>query len=224
VKKEYTAIIIEPREHKALSFVLENFLENLSDDWTIIVFHGNKNELFVKKIISEDLKKHTARIVLYNLNVDNLTLGDYNNLLVDPLFYNNIPTETFLIFQTDTVICDNFNNTVDDYLDYDYVGAPWPWSEQGGNGGLSLRKKSKMLEIIKKCPYDGVMPEDVYFSSSCIKTKFPDKSHSKFFSNEQIYTSYSFGTHKPWNHLQKTELDQKITKCHPLQKLIELNR
>ena len=32
---KYTAIIIEPRTHKALEFVLNNFLENLNDDWIV---------------------------------------------------------------------------------------------------------------------------------------------------------------------------------------------
>ena len=41
----YTAIIIEPREHKALEFVLSNFLQNLSTKWNFIIFHGNKNTL-----------------------------------------------------------------------------------------------------------------------------------------------------------------------------------
>ena len=39
----YTAIILEPREHKALEYVLNNFLDNLSDEWNFIVFHGSKN-------------------------------------------------------------------------------------------------------------------------------------------------------------------------------------
>ena len=39
-QNKYTAVIVEPREHKALSFVLNNFLENLSDEWNIIIMHG----------------------------------------------------------------------------------------------------------------------------------------------------------------------------------------
>ena len=39
----YTAVIVEPREHKALEFVLNNVLENLSEDWNVLIFHGNNN-------------------------------------------------------------------------------------------------------------------------------------------------------------------------------------
>jgi hypothetical protein len=45
-----TAIIIEPREHKALPFVLKNFCKNLDDNWDIIIVHGTNNEIFVKNI------------------------------------------------------------------------------------------------------------------------------------------------------------------------------
>ena len=58
----YTAIIVEPREHKALPYVLENFLNNLSDDWSFIIFHGNLNLKFIINIINEKLSKHVNRI------------------------------------------------------------------------------------------------------------------------------------------------------------------
>jgi hypothetical protein len=32
MSSKYTAVIIEPRQHKALQFVLNNFLENLNDE------------------------------------------------------------------------------------------------------------------------------------------------------------------------------------------------
>jgi hypothetical protein len=53
-KYMYSAVIIEPRQHKALSFVLRNFLENLSNEWNIIVFHGNLNIDYVNNIIVND--------------------------------------------------------------------------------------------------------------------------------------------------------------------------
>ena len=103
-KFKYTAIIIEPRKHKALSFVLKNFLENLSSSWSIIVFHGNLNKEYVKNIIDKDLNKYKDRIKLKNLHLDNVTRGGYSKLLANKDFYKNIPTEVFMVFQTDTII------------------------------------------------------------------------------------------------------------------------
>ena len=77
----------------------------------------------------------------------------YNNLLKNIDLYENIPTETFLIFQTDTLINPKYKHLIYEFIDYDYVGAPWSFNSQVGNGGLSLRKKSKMIDIIKKKKY-----------------------------------------------------------------------
>ena len=142
----YTAIIIEPRKHKALPFVVKNVIDNLSNDWNVIIFHGNMNINYVNNIV-----KTSNRIKLHNLNVDNFTRNEYSRLLMTKSFYDNIPTETFLIFQSDSMIFSKNKHYIYRFLQYDYVGAPWPHlNNQIGNGGFSLRKKSKMIEILEK--------------------------------------------------------------------------
>ena len=222
----YTAIIVEPREHKALEFVLDNFLENLSNDWNIIIFHGNKNEKYVKDIIQNKLSNHISRIKLINLNVDNLTIEEYNKLLVSRKFYDYIPTEIFLIFQTDTIICNEYKSNINNYLEYDYVGAPWKHLKMKvGNGGLSLRRKSKMLEIIDNCPYKDKLNEDLYFTQECpeIDRNIPIWQDATHFSVETVYEDKSFGVHKPWGSLGDIT-DKKNIFCKGYDKLVELNK
>jgi hypothetical protein len=77
----------------------------------------------------------------------------YNNLLKNINLYEIIPTENFLIFQTDTLINPKYKDLIYEFINYDYVGAPWIINNQVGNGGLSLRKKSKMIDIIKNKKY-----------------------------------------------------------------------
>jgi hypothetical protein len=72
---------------------------------------------------------------MLNLNVDNLTIPDYNNLFINNYdFYDYIPTEIFLVFQTDTMINTQYKHLINDFLEYDYVGAPW-----NGGGGRSRK-------------------------------------------------------------------------------------
>ena len=226
IKKEntYTAIIIEPREHRALEFVLNNFLENLSEQWNFIIFHGNKNINFINNLFNTTLVDYKNKVKLINLKVDNLTITDYNNLLVSKDFYNYIPTEVFLIFQTDTLICNDYKDLINDFTNYDYSGAPWK-ENIVGNGGLSLRRKSKMLKIIENCQYKNE-PEDVYFSKGCdnIIINKPDVKDAEKFSVEAIYSDVSFGVHKPWLFMSKKKLENKNKFCNGLDKLIELNR
>jgi hypothetical protein len=132
-EESYTAVIVEPRKHKALSFVLNSFLTNLSDKWNIIIFHGKINEQFVKNIINEEMPRFKKRITLENLGVDNLSITQYNELLTSESFYEKIPTEIILIFQTDTMINDKNKEKIDEFIKYDYVGATLSSSKDLGN-------------------------------------------------------------------------------------------
>lgn len=232
---KYTAIIVEPRKHKALKFVLTNILENLNSDWDIIVFHGNLNKEYIKNIINNNLINYKNRITLVNLNIDNLNISDYNKLLKTKNIYNYIPTEMFLVFQTDSIILKENKEQIYNFIDYDYVGAPWPFiNNEIGNGGFSLRRKSKMLEIIEKCPYESIDDtiithpiikkdidnEDVYFSLLCpvVQLKKPSFENGLLFSSESIWNPESFGVHKIWNAINIDSIpNEDIKTLHLLQ-------
>jgi hypothetical protein len=225
-ESKYTAVIVEPREHPALLFVLNNILENLSDEWNVLIFHGNKNIEYLNNIIDTKLHNYKDKINLINLNVDNLTISEYNNLLTSESFYTQIPTETFLIFQTDSMISEKNKDNINKFLEFDYVGAPWSDSEQNsnvGNGGFSLRKKSKMIEKIIKCPYDNVH-EDLFFSDdNCLKLYKPDKELAKQFSVEHVFYDNPFAVHKAYEHIKGQELNILTENVNGLDELMKLN-
>jgi hypothetical protein len=141
------------------------------------------------------------------LGVDNLNTNEYSALIASKSFHDYIPTEMFLVFQVDTMIMSKYAYLVNVFLQYDYVGAPWmwPWSVSGeavGNGGFSLRRKSKMLEILEKVPYPYGQGEDCYFSTAHlhgpVQVNKPSGEQAKLFSVEQTFSEVTFGTHKPW--------------------------
>ena len=72
---KYSAIIIEPRNHKALPFVLQNFTDNLNEDWNFIIYHGIQNESMVKSIISNLSESVNSRITLVKLKVNNISVA-----------------------------------------------------------------------------------------------------------------------------------------------------
>lgn len=231
----YTAIIIEPREHRALYFVLNNFLENLSNNWSILIFHGNKNIDYVNNIIDNQLLQYKHRIRLIHLNINNLTPYEYSDILKQKDIYDYIPTEHFLIFQTDSLILKDNKHIVNEFLRYDYVGAPWKMDKQVGNGGLSLRRKSKMLEIITQNNKQSTIEihghifntseihEDTFFSY-CKGTHVykPDFETAKHFSVETIFCDQSFGIHKPWQFLESDDWEYLKNKYVELLTLKEL--
>jgi len=120
-----------------------------------------------------------------------------------------VKTDHVLIFQYDGFIL-NPSAWTDEFLRYDYVGAPWhgPGSPQvGGNGGFSLRSK-RLLDLIGKNyrKIGGqIFPEDLWI---CEKArpflekegiKFAPKEISSIFSKEGnergVFWNGEFGFH-----------------------------
>lgn len=254
-KEKYTAIIVEPRKHRALHFVLKNFFENLDDNWGFVILHGTDNKEYLSNIM-EKLSKYKSRTTLINLNKKNLTYHEYNGLFYEKSFYDYIPTETFLVFQTDSMILKDNKHKINDFLEYDYVGAPIVCFERFhnckknttingvafdvGNGGLSLRKKSKMIELLNyitfaksynkddKIKFGKYIPEDRFFSGEMtfeyIDIYKPEIQEASNFAVQELYNDSPFGIHKIWDGLEKHQLQKLIYKYPQIKNLIKLNK
>ncbi len=65
----------------------------------------------------------------------------------------HVATSHFLLVQWDGWPIDG-DAWTDDFMGYDYVGAPWPWYDRRavGNGGFSLRSVELMRAAASLCP------------------------------------------------------------------------
>ena len=213
----YTAIILDPRPHPAFFIVLDNFLNRLDERWNFIIFCGNFNYIFLIDAINNNFLNHKHRIKLIKLNINNVNLlrHEYDDIFLSIEIYDFIPTEMFLVFQLDTMISDIYYNNIYDFMNYDYVGAPW-FNDNNydnihvGNGGLSLRRKSKMLEIIKNEKYKKYYNEDMYFSGYYDINK-PHYEEAKKFSVETYFYDKSFGVHNPWYSVSFDNINTILT-------------
>jgi hypothetical protein len=209
----YTAIIIEPRKHKAFSFIIKNILDNLDSQWNIQFFHGNNNKEYIEQIL-EQFSNFSDRFIFTNLGIDNIVPYPMasNRLLTNIDFINSINTEIFLIFHLDAMIISENKDNINNFLMYDYFGAPWitshPDDPTVGNGGLSLRRKSKLIETIKTYPYDDNTNEDGHFSIYMKKKGYniPTRDEAKYFSSETILSNKSFGIHSIWRYHSKKDI------------------
>lgn len=80
-------------------------------------------------------------------------LDGYNRICINQL-HEIVKTEFCLLVQWDGFII-NHNLWTDDFLNYDYIGAPWDHASSKnriGNGGFSLRSR-KFLEVSSKLNY-----------------------------------------------------------------------
>ncbi len=117
----------------------------LDSTWKLYIFHGNNNEHLVKNI---NAKK---------FNINSLTWAGYSNLLCSKEFWLKIPHEKILIFQHDSGL---LKKGICEFLEWDWIGTPSWWG--GYNGGLTIRSRSKTLEILNRFHYQWES-EDFYY-------------------------------------------------------------
>lgn len=100
--------------------------------------------------------------------IDPLTSrSDYSRFMLQRLACE-IRTSHALCVQWDGFVLDG-SNWNPAFLDYDYIGAPWPHFQDGhnvGNGGFSLRSR-RLLDACADLPFDAQEAEDVLISRSC---------------------------------------------------------
>jgi len=201
-------IIVEPRKHKLLKNVIENFDSIMDSSWDLYVFYGKSHLNFIQDITKDIVKR---RKILLPLDTDNLTANDYSKLFKQKSFWDKVKAENILVFQTDTVLCRKSQYKIEDFIKYNYIGCPYDnkvigtnsriWSEYNmyGIGGLSFRKKSYMIKCIKNNPnIPDNFAEDVFYSE-CLENNKPDVKDLNKFCTQHKYFDNSFGLHKPTN-------------------------
>jgi hypothetical protein len=211
----------------ALEFVAHNILDNLPSSWKLVIFPGSENKAAVEKFIRSLPAQKKSRTSTKDIGLTSMNKDSYNKLMMSRTLLDKIDTEMFLVIQTDSLICKEGKDLLKDFMKYDYVGAPWKGRNALGNGGFSLRRKSKMLEILDKCPTLN-HNEDGFFSGGCpgAEPSKPSPEKAEEFSIETIYNDAKgkpfFGIHKPWYH-QPDKMSKLDSMCLGAKKLEQLN-
>jgi Protein of unknown function (DUF5672) len=160
-KSNHCAVIIEPRNHHLLEAVCKNVMYFLPEHWNLIIC--SYNEEWVRKQIQN------IEFQFIKLDKNSLSLEEYSNVLMSSIFWNKIPAENILIFQTDSYMTRRMTK---EYLEeiekYSMIGAPFRYINYSNgkddnidrasvdternfsmSGGFSFRKKSAMLDCIQ---------------------------------------------------------------------------
>jgi len=139
-----------------------------------------------------------------NTQVDSML--EYNRVLTSIEFWAHSKFERELVFQYDSAL---LRSGIEEFLEWDYVGAPWKFQEHGGNGGLSLRNPMAMVWCIKQQPWDPSLGnEDVYFSNLLKDSPFKlaPRYVCERFSCETIYKEGTLGYHAIEKYLTPEEI------------------
>ncbi|CAF3426336.1 unnamed protein product, partial [Rotaria sp. Silwood2] len=197
------AVLVESRAVDHLVTIVHNVNHNIPLIWPIQIFHGKDNEGFIRNSTLAPLIA-SGKIFLTFMN-HTTERTRTNQLLTDPKFWQRVRGEKVLLFQIDSVMCSNSPHKITDFLQYDYVGAPWDphafiYSKVDlvGNGGFSLRTRSKILALLALHPYDNKLPEDVWYSQNLrrVNALIAPVNVAKTFSVEAIYYERPLGVHR----------------------------
>ncbi|RDW88474.1 hypothetical protein BP6252_00506 [Coleophoma cylindrospora] len=150
------AAIIETRMQIGMFAILLHFSGILGPEWPIVLFtttgayddYAHSNSSAINRLI----KTGGLEIKLLPDGVDFPNTVMYSKYMCEKHMWEELaPAEHILIFQSDSMLCANSPLSVDDFLEYDIIGAPITAKHgRGFNGGFSLRKRSSTLRVLER--------------------------------------------------------------------------
>lgn len=164
------ALLIEDRPQSLLAPLLTHFMAVVPPDWHFRFMGSGESVTSINRSASIRHHVRSGKLQLQHIPENMNTSGTemISRFLTSRWLYETAlwPAEWLLVFQTDSMICANSKTNIDDYLEYDWVGAPWrPNASWGGNGGLSLRRVAPIVDILRNQErINDTDPEDVWLS------------------------------------------------------------
>ncbi len=164
------ALLIENRINPILAPLMLHFMSVVPPDWRFRFMGSLESVEYLNT--SRAIRNHVASGKLDLTYIPaNMTTGsqeEISRFLTTLWLYEVVlqPAEWLLVFQTDSMLCANSRQTLNSWLDYHWVGAPWnPNARFGGNGGLSLRRVSKIIDVLRNQQrIPNTEPEDVWLT------------------------------------------------------------
>ncbi|KPI41285.1 uncharacterized protein AB675_8161 [Cyphellophora attinorum] len=179
-------------------------MSTLPPDWRFKFMGSDTSVAHVNKSASVRQQVKAGKLDLMYIPSNMSTAGQemISRFLTNQWLYETVlaPAEWLLMYQTDSMMCGNHKGTLDEWLDYDWVGAPWYLeSRYGGNGGLSLRRVSSILEVLRhQQRANNSDPEDVWLTERLghlPNSRTANGTESLMFSGEAHWYDYPLGYH-----------------------------
>lgn len=178
LRNSHAAVIVETRHLPDLKTTIEKHMKKLGGVWELYIFHHLNASIF------KDLR--ATKINIHR----NLDRHSYSELLASASFWNQIPHEKILIFQHDSML---LRRGIEEFMQWDWIGGP---SGNHYNGGLSIRSRSKTLDVINRHKHNGES-EDIYFHHrmGSVGAKVAPKEAAARFCCERYFRLGTLGYH-----------------------------
>ncbi len=214
---EGIAVLVDNRPKNRIPFHIFNVLQHIPVTWPVQIFYSKANYLYLSQNTNLQSYINSGRIILTKLADESLFRAP-NKLYTSVSYYKQIRGEKILNFQLDSVLCTNSPHKLSDFLQYDYIGAPWSWTNENGsvgNSGLSLRSRNKTIELLQKHPYNYHKNEDQWFGANfhLVNAFLPTPQVAATFSVESLYYDKPLGIHMPGIYLKESEYQALCQQC-----------
>lgn len=155
--RELLAVVIETNPPPNLFPIALHFATVLGPAWKIVIYTLEENWVVPNsRPFLRALESNTVEIRFLPPGTI-LSDGNYvSDFMGKPWFWEQLQDAAHvLLFQLDSMICTNSERRVEDFLQYDFIGAPIdPEFGHGYNGGLSLRNPRVFLNLTREGPVD----------------------------------------------------------------------
>lgn len=186
--------IVETKNKNGLLEVINNHINYLPKNTKLYLF-GSKETEYIKELVDCEF---------YYVEIN--SIEDYNKLLKSISFWEIFKEERVLIFQHDSRL---LRFGIEEFYQWDYIGASWNFSPFVGNGGLSLRNPKAMIDCLKTISVS-TNNEDIYFGFALPMKGYkvaPVHIANKFSIETKFYLG-SFGYHAIEKYLSEEQCKQ----------------
>jgi Protein of unknown function (DUF5672) len=217
---DLVATIIENRPLTNLIPLVLHFASVLGPSWPIRIFHNEDNAEMFNSSRAFAQAVASGQVSLHSLpeGTDFKSHDAVSRFLAgSSWFWRELaPAKHILLFQADSILCSNSPHRVEEFLEYDFIGAPInPRYGAGYNGGLSLRNRKVMLDTVAKYNWTkGRGFEDQWFYKRLNESgaRLPSPDVAKRFSIETIWYERPLGLHQI-QRWQKSKLRELAEWC-----------
>ncbi|KAL7798295.1 hypothetical protein V8C37DRAFT_418678 [Trichoderma ceciliae] len=163
------ALLIEARPMPHLSPLILHMMAVVPPDWRFLFIGSRESIHSVSRAYSIKHQQVIGKLDLIELPLPwgIASREEVFRLLTDSRFYDQfLPgVEWILKYEHDSILCANSETSLNDWLDWDWAGAPRFEDDRfSGNGGLSLRRVSVINRILSfQARFNDSEPEDEWF-------------------------------------------------------------
>ncbi|RYP49180.1 hypothetical protein DL768_005058 [Monosporascus sp. mg162] len=122
------ALLIENRADPILAPLMLHFMSVVPPDWRFRFMGSTESVEHINRSVAIRQQVSAGKLDLTYIPSNMSTAGQemISRFLTNLWLYETVlrPTEWLLVFQTDSILCANSHQTLNDYLEYDWAGRP----------------------------------------------------------------------------------------------------